>query len=164
MGEVVTRPRLGAIRAELKQKGRRVVFTNGCFDILHRGHVEYLGTAKGLGDVLFVGVNTDESVRRIKGSDRPVVGEDDRAFLVAALKAVDFVCLFEEDTPFELIREVVPDILVKGADWKVGDVVGKEIVERAGGVVRTIPFVSDRSSSAIIRKIRESKAGTGSVS
>ena len=159
MGKVVLRGNLMEIRAKLKQQGRTVVFTNGCFDILHRGHVEYLGSAKALGDVLIVGVNSDNSVRRIKGNGRPIVSEGDRAFVLSALKDVDFVCLFDEDTPFELIREIVPDILVKGADWNVKDVVGKEIVEQAGGSVRTIPIVSDRSTSGIIGRIRGMRGG-----
>ena len=139
--------------ARLKRERRKVVFTNGVFDILHRGHIEYLTKAKALGDLLVVGVNADESVRRIKGPKRPVVPEEDRAYLVANLVPVDYVCLFGEDTPLELIRAIVPDVLVKGADWAVADIVGREIVETAGGSVKTIDFVPNRSSSAIIEKI-----------
>ncbi len=160
MGSIVTRDSLVAIRKRLGQEGRRVVFTNGCFDIIHRGHVEYLTKAKALGDVLVVGLNTDASVRRLKGPSRPVVMEDDRAVVMAALCVVDYVCLFEEDTPLELITAIVPDVLVKGADWPIEKVVGREVVESAGGKVQTIEFVPDRSTTSIIERIRTS-AGPG---
>lgn len=133
-----------------------MVFTNGCFDILHRGHVDYLRKAKGMGDVLIVGLNTDSSVRRLKGADRPIVDEDDRAEVLASLASVDYVCVFNEDTPQKLIEVLVPDVLVKGADWAVSDVVGKDVVEAAGGTVRTIEFLPNRSTSGIIKKIRTS--------
>ena len=145
MGRVVSRQELLDIRARLKKEKQRVVFTNGCFDILHRGHVDYLQKARGLGDVLIVGLNTDASVRRLKGSDRPMVDETDRAHVLAGLASVDFVCLFEEDTPQGLIEMIVPDVLVKGADWAVADVVGREVVEAAGGSVRTIEFLPNLS-------------------
>ena len=132
-----------------------VVFTNGVFDILHRGHVEYLLKARALGDRLVVGLNADASVRRIKGDKRPVVAEGDRAFILANLVPVDYVCLFGEDTPLELITRIVPDVLVKGADYRIEDIVGREVVERAGGRVSTIEFVPDRSSSGIIERILE---------
>jgi rfaE bifunctional protein nucleotidyltransferase chain/domain len=155
MGTVVNRSELQRVRADLRSRGKRVVFTNGVFDILHRGHVEYLAKAKSLGDVLIVGMNNDDSVRRIKGSDRPIVPQEDRAAVLAALEVVDFVCLFSEDTPRELIEAIVPDVLVKGADWKTDDIVGKDVVERSGGIVRTIEFVPNRSTSTIIERIRE---------
>ncbi len=155
MGTVMTLKELLPVRKRIKAEGKLVVFTNGCFDILHRGHVEYLQKAKALGDTLIVGLNTDDSVRRIKGPDRPVVGEDDRAHVVAALAPVDFVCLFGEDTPHELIRALVPDILVKGADWPVEKVVGKDIVEAAGGSVKTIEFLPNRSTTGILERIRK---------
>ena len=159
MGVVLSRTELVKIRPQMKKAGKRVVFTNGCFDIIHRGHVDYLTKAKALGDVLVVGVNTDGSVRRLKkGPGRPVVEEDDRAAVMAALAAVDYVCLFDEDTPYELIKSLVPDILVKGADWSVHDVVGKDIVESAGGSVKTIEFLPNRSTSKIIQKIAETAA------
>lgn len=153
MGEVLSREALIAVRARLKQTGKKVVFTNGCFDILHRGHVEYLTRAKALGDVLVVGVNKDESVRRLKGPTRPVVDQDDRAAVLAALAAVDYVSLFEEDTPLELIRAVIPDVLVKGADWPKDAIVGSDVVEAAGGTVQTIEFLPNRSTSSIIDRI-----------
>jgi len=159
MGVVLTRTELVGIRRQLRQTGKSVVFTNGCFDIIHRGHVDYLAKAKALGDVLVVGVNTDSSVRRLsKGPGRPVVEEEDRAAVMAALAAVDYVCLFDEDTPYELIKALVPDVLVKGADWSVKDVVGKDIVESAGGSVQTIEFLPNRSTSKIIQKIAETAA------
>ena len=153
MGEVLTREQLLPIREKLRKAGKKVVFTNGCFDILHRGHIDYLSKAKSLGDVLVVGVNTDASVRRLKGPDRPVVDEADRALVLAALAVVDYVCLFGEDTPHELIQALVPDILVKGADWALDEIVGRDVVEASGGSVRTIEFLPNRSTSKIIEKI-----------
>lgn len=156
MGKEVTRTELVEIRKKLKREGKKVVFTNGCFDILHRGHIEYLTKAKALGDVLFVGVNTDASVTRIKGPKRPVVCQEDRAYVLAAMQAVDYVCLFDEDTPQKLIEALVPDILVKGSDWAVNTIVGRDIVEAAGGEVKTIDFIPNRSTTDIIQKIVKS--------
>ena len=157
MGAVVTRAELIQMRKTLKQAEKKVVFTNGCFDIVHRGHVEYLTKAKALGDVLFVGMNTDTSVRRLKGEARPIVCQDDRAFVLAAFHVVDYVCLFDEDTPYELIKAIVPDVLVKGSDWTIDSIVGKDIVETAGGTVQTIEYVPNRSTTDIIKKIADSK-------
>jgi rfaE bifunctional protein nucleotidyltransferase chain/domain len=156
MGKVVARDELVLVRRQLKQQGKKVVFTNGCFDIIHRGHIEYLTKAKTLGDILFVGVNTDISVRNLKGDHRPIVSQDDRAFVLAALGMVDYVCLFDEDTPYELIKSVVPDVLVKGSDWSVDKIVGKDIVEAGGGIVQTIDFIPNRSTTNIIQKIASS--------
>ncbi|MBN1398968.1 MAG: D-glycero-beta-D-manno-heptose 1-phosphate adenylyltransferase [Bacteroidetes bacterium] len=153
MGRVVENKELAEIRQSLKTGGKKVVFTNGVFDILHRGHVEYLTKARLLGDVLVVGMNADASVRRLKGPERPVVSQDDRAFVLAALAVVDYVCLFDEDTPYNLIKAVLPDILVKGSDWAINDIVGKDIVEAAGGRVQTIDYVPNRSTTNIIKKI-----------
>jgi len=158
MGAVALRNNLIGIRQQLKIAGKNVAFTNGCFDILHRGHVDYLAKARALGDILIIGVNTDASVSRLKGPNRPIVQEDDRAAVLAALAVVDYVCLFDEDTPYELIRALVPDILVKGADWSVGDIVGKDIVEAAGGTVHTIEFLPNRSTTNIIQKIIQTVA------
>ena len=158
MGEVLSREALAAVCARVKKAGKRVVFTNGCFDILHRGHVDYLTKAKALGDLLVVGVNGDDSVRRLKGPNRPVVNQDDRAAVLAALAAVDYVSLFDEDTPFELIRAIAPDVLVKGADWSVEAIVGKDVVEAAGGTVQTLEFLPNRSTSSIIQKIIQAAA------
>jgi len=156
MGEVVVRTDLLKIRERLKREGKKIVFTNGCFDIVHRGHVEYLTKAKALGDVLLIGMNTDASVQRLKGLNRPVVSQDDRAFVLAALRAVDYVCLFDEDTPYNLIKAVMPDVLVKGSDWAIDDIVGKDIVEAAGGKVQTIDYIPNRSTTNIIQKITAS--------
>ncbi len=143
----------------LRRYGRprrgRLVFTNGCFDILHRGHVEYLAAARRLGDVLVVGVNTDGSVERLKGPGRPVVPQEDRAVIVAALASVDAVTLFPEDTPRELIAALLPDVLVKGGDYDPSRIVGREEVEAAGGKVVTIPLLEGRSTSGLLRRLRE---------
>lgn len=157
MGKVVTLPELTVIRRQLKDDGRRVVFTNGVFDILHRGHVEYLAKARAMGDALIVGLNGDDSVRRLKGPSRPIVGQSDRAIVLSSLAAVDYVCLFDEDTPLRLITAIVPDVLVKGADWSIDNVVGRDVVESAGGRVLTIEFLPDRSSTSIIERIRTAK-------
>ncbi|MBM4168504.1 MAG: D-glycero-beta-D-manno-heptose 1-phosphate adenylyltransferase [Ignavibacteria bacterium] len=154
MGVVVSQEELLAVRTRLKRDGKRVVFTNGCFDIFHRGHVEYLERARALGDVLIVGLNTDASTRRLKGSGRPINPQEDRAVVLTALRCVDYVSLFDEDTPYELIKSIVPDILVKGADWSLDDVVGRDIVLEAGGSVQTIEFLPNRSTTRIIERIQ----------
>jgi len=138
------------IRATLKTDNKKVVFTNGCFDLLHAGHIDYLNKAKALGDVLIVGLNTDSSVKRIKGDKRPIINEDERAEIISNLKPVDHVVFFDEDTPAELINELVPDILIKGADWEIDEIVGGETVLANGGEVQTIEFVNDQSTSKII--------------
>ena len=134
----------------LKSEGKKVVFTNGCFDILHRGHASYLEKAKSFGDVLIVGLNSDASVRRLKGEQRPVNSQEDRAYLLAALEAVDYVTIFDEDTPYELIETLRPDILVKGADYEGKEVVGSDLVEET----RLVEFVPGRSTTGLIEKIR----------
>jgi D-beta-D-heptose 7-phosphate kinase/D-beta-D-heptose 1-phosphate adenosyltransferase len=154
MGKVVDQKELLAIRKRIREEGKKVVFTNGCFDILHRGHVEYLEKAKAKGDVLIVGINSDESVGRLKGPGRPVVTAEDRAHVLAALAAVDYVTIFQEDTPYELIRALVPDALVKGADWSLDKVVGRDIVEAAGGSVQTIEYLPNRSTSGLLERIK----------
>jgi D-beta-D-heptose 7-phosphate kinase/D-beta-D-heptose 1-phosphate adenosyltransferase len=135
----------------------RVVFTNGVFDLLHRGHAEYLEEARALGDRLVVGVNSDASVRRLKGPSRPIVGEQDRAALVRALACVDLVVLFDDDTPQRLIEVVKPDVLVKGADYAPAEIVGREFVESRGGHVATIPLREGLSTSEIVKRIQEGK-------
>ncbi len=152
---------LAAILRKHQDEGRKVVFTNGVFDIIHRGHVEYLNRARELGDFLVVAINSDSSVKRIKGQTRPVVAEDDRAFVVSNLKSVDYVCIFGEDTPYEVIKVLQPDYLVKGADWKVDDVVGKDIVEGRGGKVVTIEYMKGRSTTNIINKILSGRSLEG---
>ncbi|MBI5022195.1 MAG: D-glycero-beta-D-manno-heptose 1-phosphate adenylyltransferase [Ignavibacteriales bacterium] len=153
MGKVLSLHELMSERDSLRKENKKVVFTNGVFDIIHRGHIEYLIKAKALGDVLIVGLNSDSSVRRIKGDKRPIVGENDRSFVLANLSPVDYVCLFDEDTPLNLISAIVPDVLVKGADWSVDAIVGKDVVEKAGGRVMAIEFIPDRSTTSIIEMI-----------
>ena len=130
----------------------KVVFTNGCFDVLHRGHAFYLAKARELGDCLVVGLNSDDSVRRLKGETRPINCEADRAMVLASLEAVSYIIVFEEDTPFELIKTVMPDVLVKGGDYTIDNIVGADVVTRNGGTVLTIPFVEGYSSTKIISK------------
>ena len=153
MGKLVSQTVLRAICQRLRRRGRTVVFTNGTFDIIHRGHVEYLTKARALGDVLVVGLNTDASIRRIKGKGRPVNPNHDRAAVLAGLAAVDYVCFFGENTPERLIRSLVPDVLVKGADWKEGEIVGGDVVRAHGGVVRRIRLTPGRSTTSIIHRI-----------
>jgi len=141
------------IRKRLKEENKKVVFTNGCFDLIHAGHVDYLSKAKVFGDVLIVAVNSDESIRRIKGDKRPITSLEERAFVLKNLKAVDFVTVFEEDTPKEIISALIPDILVKGADWAIDNIVGRDTVEKHGGEVKTIEFVNQQSTSNLIKII-----------
>lgn len=136
-------------------KGKRIVFTNGCFDILHRGHVTYLAEARKLGDLLVVGVNADASVKRLKGPERPINKEDDRQYVLSQLKSVDFVEIFHEDTPLNLILKVKPKILVKGGDWKIDQIVGAKEVLADGGDVFSLNFVDGYSTTSIIHKIQD---------
>lgn len=155
MGTIVTLDALKLERERLRKEQKRVVFTNGVFDIIHRGHVEYLTKAKALGNVLIVGLNSDSSVKRIKGPLRPIVDEADRAYVLSNIKPVDFVCVFSEDTPYNLISAILPDVLVKGADWAIDSIVGRDVVEAAGGKIETIEFVPNRSTTNIIERIKE---------
>lgn len=139
----------------LKPKGKRIVFTNGCFDILHFGHAKYLEAAKKKGDILIVAVNSDSSVRKIKGKKRPVIPQRERMRLVAALESVDYVTVFNQSTPLKLIKLLKPNILVKGGDWKAKDIVGKEFVESYRGKAITIPCIGKLSSSNLIKKIAQ---------
>ena len=150
------------IRAQLRVAGKKLVFTNGCFDLLHAGHVRYLNQARALGDVLVVAVNSDRSVRELKGEGRPIVPANERAEVLAALACVDYIFLFDDLTPQRVIDAIVPDVLVKGADWGISEIVGRQTVENAGGTVRSIPLVEGTSTSAIIRKIltQFGKSGT----
>lgn len=142
-----------ALRAQWKQQGKKVVFTNGVFDILHAGHVQSLINARNNGDCLIVGLNADASVKRLKGESRPIIAEADRALLLAALSFVDVVVLFEEDTPIKLIKALLPDVLVKSADYNIGNIVGaKEVIDN-GGEVKIMPFVEGLSTTGIIDKI-----------
>jgi D-glycero-beta-D-manno-heptose 1-phosphate adenylyltransferase len=149
---------VSALTARRKQ-GQRVVFTNGCFDLMHVGHTRYLQNARDLGDLLVVGVNTDRSVRSLnKGSDRPIVPEQQRAEVLAALACVDYVVLFDEADPGRLIAEIQPDVLVKGGDWTPDKIIGRETVEARGGAVKTIPLVPGVSTTAIVERIRGSRS------
>jgi len=152
VGQFYTRDELVAARAEWKRRGKVVVFTNGCYDILHPGHIRLLESARSLGDILILALNTDASVRRLKGPARPLLSEQDRAGLASALEAVDAVALFDEDTPRELIAAVLPDILVKGADWAHW-IAGREEVEAAGGKVMALPLEPGYSTTGIVEAI-----------
>lgn len=139
---------------EQRACGKKIVFTNGCFDIIHSGHVKYLEEAKKLGDILVLGLNSDDSVSRLKGPSRPVNKQNDRAIVISALKSIDFVSIFDQDTPYELIKIVQPDVLVKGGDYNPDDIVGADIVRARGGKVVTIDFVEGKSTSSIIEKMQ----------
>jgi D-glycero-beta-D-manno-heptose 1-phosphate adenylyltransferase len=153
--KVLSRDQLLSALSGEQAKGKRIVFTNGCFDLMHIGHTRYLQAAKALGDVLVVGVNSDASVRRLdKAPDRPIVLEAQRAEVLAALGCVDYVVIFDEPDPLQLIAAVQPDVLVKGGDWAIDRIVGREIVEARGGVVKTIPLVPGLSTTALLQRIR----------
>ena len=144
---------LKRIISSLKAKGKRIVFTNGCFDLLHYGHVKYLESAKRKGDILIAAINCDASVKRIKGNKRPIINEKDRAGIIAALESVDYVVLFKEDTPSKIIKLLKPDILIKGADWDKKGIVGRDFVLSYGGRISTINLVKGRSTTNLIKKI-----------
>ena len=148
-----------SIRDSLKQNGKKIVFTNGCFDILHAGHVDYLAKSKAMGDVLIVGLNSDSSVKINKGDKRPLVNQYERAFMLKNLRSVDYVVLFDEPTPYELIGRLLPDVLVKGSDWGTNNIVGSDIVENSGGVVKRIDFVTNQSTTNIIKKVLDTYNG-----
>lgn len=149
--KIITLDRWQQIRKA--QSYGKVVFTNGCFDVLHHGHISYLSQARDLGDCLVIGLNSDASVRRLKGANRPINGEQDRALLLAALQFVDYIIFFEEDTPYHLISLIVPDVLVKGGDYSIPQIVGADIVMQNGGSVQTIDFVEGYSSTQTIQKM-----------
>jgi D-beta-D-heptose 7-phosphate kinase/D-beta-D-heptose 1-phosphate adenosyltransferase len=142
-------------REALRREGRTVVFTNGCFDLLHLGHVRYLAQARSFGDALVVALNSDRSVRTLKGEGRPILNERERAEVLAALQAVDYVVIFDEGTPRELIAKLLPDVLVKGGDWPLDEIVGRVEVEAAGGKVLSLPYVEGSSTTDIIKKIKD---------
>ena len=135
--------------------GRKIVFTNGCFDIVHLGHVEYFRFAKRQGDILVVAVNTDQSIRRLKGPKRPIIAEDDRLSVLEELESIDYLVRFDEDTPLKLIEQIKPDVLVKGADYTKEKVIGWDVVEACGGKIALAPLVDGRSTSSVIQKILE---------
>jgi rfaE bifunctional protein nucleotidyltransferase chain/domain len=153
MSNILSKESMKSLREKFKDEGKKVVFTNGVFDIIHSGHVDYLTKAKASGNVLIVGLNSDLSVKKIKGEKRPLINQTERAFILSNLKPVDYVVIFEEDTPFKLIKELVPDVLVKGADWSLDKIVGSDIVLENGGEVKNIEFVNNQSTSKIIDTI-----------
>jgi rfaE bifunctional protein nucleotidyltransferase chain/domain len=153
-------PAVEALAAGWRAAGRRVVFTNGVFDLLHAGHVRYLQDARALGDVLVVGLNSDRSVRAVKGPGRPILPEAERAEVLLALACVDALVIFDEETPFQLIHRVQPDVLVKGADWAADAIVGRDIVEARGGQVVRMPVLGGHSTSAMLQRIRASSRGS----
>ena len=155
--KIVCRKDLKELILKWRNANERIVFTNGCFDLLHLGHVDYLAKAKDLGEPLIIGVNTDSSVKRLKGEHRPLQDENSRLHILAALQSVDAVVLFDEDTPYELIKEIEPDILVKGADYKIENIVGYDIVVSRGGSVQTIEFIEGYSTTLIEKRILNSK-------
>ena len=152
---VLTLKEFQKIRQDIKEKNLKLVFTNGCFDILHRGHIAYLNEARSLGDLLIIGLNSDSSVKKLKGSNRPYNNENDRAFVLNNLKAVDYIILFSEDTPYNLIKDIKPDYLVKGGDWKEGEIVGSDIVKEYGGKVISLKYIDNYSTTSFINKIKE---------
>ncbi len=143
------------ISLELKRKSEKIVFTNGCFDILHAGHIKYLTEAKALGNILILGLNSDASVKRLKGNDRPINNEQDRSVVLSALCSVSYIVIFNENTPYELIDIIKPDILVKGGDWKPEDIVGSDIVNTYNGVVKSLSFIEGKSTTDIVNKLKE---------
>jgi D-beta-D-heptose 7-phosphate kinase/D-beta-D-heptose 1-phosphate adenosyltransferase len=155
--KVQSRDQIKAAAARAKTEGKKIVFTNGCFDLLHVGHLRVLSEAKKLGDVLLVALNSDRSVREIKGAGRPILPERERAELIAALEMVDYVTLFDEPDPLNLLGEVKPDVLVKGGDWAEDKVVGRELVEGWGGKVAVVPYLADHSTTDIIEKIERTR-------
>jgi D-glycero-beta-D-manno-heptose 1-phosphate adenylyltransferase len=162
LGSIYTREQLLTARAEWKRAEKTVVFTNGCYDVLHPGHIRLLEQARSLGDILILALNTDASVQRLKGPTRPLIAQDERADVVAALQAVDAVTLFDEDTPRELIAALLPDILIKGADW-AHFIAGREEVEAAGGKVLALPLEPGYSTTSILDEIVARSAGAQSA-
>ena len=155
MSKVVTAAQLIPLLEQARRDKQRIVFTNGCFDLMHIGHTRYLQAAKALGDLLVVGVNSDTSAKSLnKAPDRPIVGEAHRAEVLAALASVDYVVIFSEPDPLNLITALQPDVLVKGGDWPIDRIIGRDVVERRGGSVKTIPLVPGMSTTALIQKIR----------
>ena len=157
MGQVVSRDELKEIVEKERAAGKKIVFTNGCFDLIHVGHIRYLREAKGRGGLLVVAVNSDWSVRKLKGKERPLVPEEERAEIVSALASVDYVVVFPQETPAEIIAFLKPDLLIKGGDYRKEEIVGRETVEAGGGEVVTIPLSKGHSTKGLLEKIRESK-------
>jgi rfaE bifunctional protein nucleotidyltransferase chain/domain len=154
-GKIVSIDELRRERARLREGGKQLVFTNGCFDILHVGHIRYLESARGLGDALLVAINSDRAVRELKGERRPIMNEAERAEMLAALSAVDYVTVFDDLSPRALISDVLPDVLVKGGDYQLEEIHGREEVEASGGRVLSLPFVEGASTSSIIERVKK---------
>ena len=157
MNKILSQPALKRRLASLRRSGKRVVFTNGCFDLVHPGHIHYLRAARRLGDVLVVALNSDDSVRRLKGQGRPLVPERDRCEVVAALEMVDYVTTFSDDTPYALIKNLQPDVLVKGGDWQPDEIVGADVVRARGGTVCSLPYARGYSTTALVKRIQRVK-------
>ncbi|KQC06370.1 MAG: hypothetical protein APR54_07330 [Candidatus Cloacimonas sp. SDB] len=157
MSKVKSRQEIRQIVDSLKKRSQKIVFTNGCFDLIHAGHIKYLRKAKDLGDILIVGLNSDESVKRLKGNDRPLNLQQARALVLSELISVDYIVIFQEDTPYDLIKYIKPDILVKGGDWQVKDIVGSELVLKNGGEVLSINYITGFSTTQIINRIKHGK-------
>jgi D-beta-D-heptose 7-phosphate kinase/D-beta-D-heptose 1-phosphate adenosyltransferase len=155
LNKLLTLDEVVRIRSRLRNEGKKLVFTNGCFDLLHVGHVRYLNCARAMGDALVVAVNSDRSIREIKGKGRPIVPEAERAEVLSALACIDYIFIFDDPTPQQVIDAIVPDVLVKGADWDLSEIVGRETVEKGGGIVRNIPLVEGSSTTGIIEKVIE---------
>jgi len=155
MTKIVTIEALIRESKRLRREGKRLVFTNGCFDLLHPGHVSYLSQARSLGDALVVALNSDRSVRALKGEGRPILNQKERAEVIAALQDVDYVTIFDDDTPREVIAAVLPDVLVKGGDWALDEIVGREEVEAVGGQVLSLPYIEGSSTTDIIERIKK---------
>lgn len=155
--KVVSREVLGPVLERARREGRKVVFTNGCYDLIHAGHLHLLEAAAAMGDVLVVGLNSDASVRRLKGPSRPILTFEERGTLLAAMEVVDWVVGFDEDTPESLVRDLVPDVLVKGGDWAPDRIVGRDVVEGRGGSVVAVPLLPGRSTSSLVAQIREGR-------
>ncbi len=156
--KVLTLEQARRVRQRLKRSSARLVFTNGCFDLIHPGHVAFLQRARSVGDALLLGLNSDNSVRRIKGRGRPILSVEERIGVLAGLEAVDYICVFEEDTPHNILRDLLPDILVKGGDYSPGQIVGREVVEDAGGKAVTVSTAFETSTTAVIERIRQRSA------
>lgn len=161
--KIVSRSQIKEVIGELKKQGQKIAFTNGCFDLLHMGHIRYLQEARTSGDCLIIGLNSDRSVRSIKDPHRPLIPEDQRAGVLAALECVDYIVLFDEADPFELINEIRPNVLVKGADWPMDKIVGADLVHSYGGEVRRVELVPSISTSEIINRILSRYGGRGGV-
>ena len=153
MGKLKTAAEIRKVAAGLRRKGKKVVFTNGCFDIIHYGHIKYLEKCRALGDVLVVGLNSDSSVKKIKGKNRPVTRQKERAAILACLQFVDYITIFSERTPAKLIAKVTPDVLAKGGDWAKSEIVGAAYVKKNGGRVATVPFVRGYSTTRILKRL-----------